>query len=109
MANYAKRNQSSEKAQAESLAIARGTQKPGQTKAQTQLIAKGIENGIRLYKKQQKAKARELDKRLKRSAAPISASNDDSPTLLPKPTQPKLPWVLLAVSWLMFGAYWILS
>ena len=46
----------------EALKIARGTQKPGQTKEQTKLIAHGIEKGIADYKKQQKVKARERDK-----------------------------------------------
>ena len=49
------------------MAIAKGTQKPGQTKEQTKLVAQGIQKGIELYKKQQKAKARELDKQLKKA------------------------------------------
>jgi len=38
------------------LKIARGTQRPAQTKEQTRLIAQGIQKGIELYKKQQKKK-----------------------------------------------------
>lgn len=40
--------------QQEAMKVAKATQKPGQTKEQTKLIAQGIEKGIALYKKQQK-------------------------------------------------------
>ena len=46
----------------EAMKIARGTQRPGQTKEQTKLIAQGIQKGIEQYKKQMSGKARELDK-----------------------------------------------
>jgi hypothetical protein len=52
--------------QEEALQVARATQKPGQTKEQTKLIAQGIAKGIELYKRQQSAKARERDKLKKR-------------------------------------------
>ena len=42
--------------------IAKGTQRPGQTKEQTKLIAQGIQKGIELYKKQHKGKTRDLIK-----------------------------------------------
>lgn len=42
----------------EALRVAKGTQSPGQTKEQTKLIAKGIEKGIALYKKQEREKVR---------------------------------------------------
>lgn len=47
----------SQETQNEAMNIARATQKPGQTKEQTKLIAQGIEKGIALYKKQQKSEA----------------------------------------------------
>ncbi|WP_438883914.1 DUF2956 family protein, partial [Bacillus cereus group sp. BC317] len=47
--------------QQEAQAIAKASQKPGQTKEQTKLIAQGIEKGIALYKKQQKEKSRQAD------------------------------------------------
>ncbi|MFT6914953.1 MAG: hypothetical protein ACJAWL_001252 [Motiliproteus sp.] len=117
MVHYSKQNQPSEKIQADSLAVARSTQKPGQTKAQTKLIAKGIENGIEVYKKQQKAKAREQDKRSKKEAAtpPLSPVIGDSETTTPAVSDStkssactKLPWLLLALSWVLFGSYWVL-
>ncbi len=56
----------SSETQTEASAIAKATQKPGQTKEQTKLIAKGIEKGIAEYKKRQKAKSREFNKKKKR-------------------------------------------
>ncbi|MBT0328128.1 DUF2956 family protein, partial [Vibrio campbellii] len=44
----------SQETQTEAMKIAKSTQKPGQTKEQTKLIAQGIEKGIAQYKKQQK-------------------------------------------------------
>lgn len=58
----------SPESQQEALKIARATQKPGQTKEQTKLIAQGIEKGIALYKKQQKERHRQADKARKNSS-----------------------------------------
>ena len=56
--------------------IARATQRPGQTKEQTKLIAAGIQKGIDQYKKQHKAKLREIDKRRKKEQKSNQASDD---------------------------------
>ncbi len=90
--------------------LARANQRPGQTKEQTRLIAQGIQKGIEQYKRQQKAKAREMDRRRKRDTA-IKA--DSEPTAFAAEsggsrTQAKLPWILLALSWLGFGLYMLL-
>ena len=69
MAKYSKKhNQGSDKTQQEANTIAKGIQKPGQSKEQTKLISQGIQKGIEIYKKQQKAKTRERDKQLKKVA-----------------------------------------
>ncbi|MFT6529507.1 MAG: hypothetical protein ACJAZB_001150 [Psychrosphaera sp.] len=60
------KNSISEQTENQALQIAKATQKPNQTKEQTKLIAKGIEKGITEYKKRQKAKARDLDKKRKK-------------------------------------------
>ena len=65
MARYSKKNNSSEQTKEEALSIARGTQKPGQSKEQTKLIAQGIQKGIEQYKKRYKEKTRDLDKKTK--------------------------------------------
>lgn len=109
--------QASEKTKAEALALARNIQKPGQTKEQTKLVAQGIQKGIALYKKQQKAKARELDKRLKKAA---NSSNDNDPATpkdnealtdaTSKGSTSLLPWLLLACSWAGFIGYqWLIA
>ena len=88
--------------------IARANQRPGQTKEQTKLIAQGIQKGIDQYKKQQKAKARELDKRLKKVAAQAEAvgQTQHEKVQVVRAKQSLLPWVLLLASWVGFVAYW---
>ena len=89
--------------------IARATQKPGQNKEQTRLIALGIQKGIDQYKKQQKTKARELDKRLKtikrhRENEPVVEKITETTTSVVY-RQHWLPWGLLVVSWVAMAFY----
>ena len=90
--------------------LARGTQKPGQTKEQTKLIAQGIQKGIVQYKKQQKEKVREREKKHKKAAR----RNNPGKNATVRVAEPvaeksiKLPWVLLLLSWLGFAAYILL-
>jgi len=112
MVRYNKANPPSEQTQAEAMAIARSTQKPGQTKEQTKLIAQGVQKGIELYKKQQKAKARERDKQQKRASVPAPSTENSEPAASVSSTpatQGRLPWVLLLLSWALFAAYIVLS
>ena len=91
--------------------IARSTQRPGQTKEQTRLIAQGIQKGIDQYKKQQKAKARERDRqrnRLSREKEQLSNSGTQGQGTI-RHRQHWLPWTLLAISWLAFGLYLFFS
>nr|WP_250658822.1 DUF2956 domain-containing protein [Alkalimarinus coralli] len=106
MAKYSKRHQAiSEKTREEAMQIARATQKPGQTKEQTKLISQGIQKGIEHYKKQQKAKSRELNKQQKK-AAQAKHQESDVETVEVTPVKPsRLPWVLLLTSWILFIAY----
>ncbi len=102
--------------QTEAMKIAKATQKPGQTKEQTKLIAQGIEKGIAQYKKQQKERNRQADKakkiqqreKLRQHEEDVIESDnitDDAPNHSPS----KLPWALLALSWIGFAAYIMLS
>ncbi|MGR5146767.1 DUF2956 domain-containing protein [Photobacterium alginatilyticum] len=95
--------------QAEALKIARATQKPGQTKEQTKLIAQGIQKGIEQYKKQQKAKARERDKLRKKQVKSKQAQPEQEVMTTVESQvvykQHWLPWVLLVLSWGGFAAY----
>jgi len=100
----------SKETQEEAINIARGTQRPGQTKEQTKLIAQGIQKGIDQYKKQQKAKARELDRKHKKLS---QQQNHSPPTIEIKETiifkHHWLPWGLLVLSWLGMAIYLFLK
>jgi hypothetical protein len=107
MPKYTEKNRVSDKTKEDAMKIARGTQKPGQTKEQTKLIAQGIQKGIEEYKKRQNVKARELDKKLKKVSV-ISSSDNRSADDYSEPEIVKkniLPWVLLIISWFGFAAY----
>ncbi len=87
--------------------VAKATQRPGQTKEQTKLIAQGIKKGIEQYKKQQSAKARELDKRLKKVRHQQEEITTDhvQPEVVTEYRQSKLAWILLLLSWTGFVLY----
>jgi hypothetical protein len=98
----------SKETKAEALKIARGTQRPGQTKEQTKLIAHGVEKGIADYKKQQKVKARERDKLRKKELKEKEQKTEEMPEFQKGPSSVWLPWILLVVSWLSFITYSLL-
>jgi hypothetical protein len=94
--------------EAQAMKIAKGTQKMGQTKEQTKLIAQGIEKGVAEYKKQQGRKLREIDKQRKQK---IKQRDDESTETVKEASNNSmkpLPWILLAISWLGFVAYIVL-
>ena len=108
MAKNIKRDRPSQQTVAEATRIARATQRPGQSKEQTRLIAQGIQKGIDQYKKQQKAKAREMDRRRKKTAAP--EASEETPVEMPERASAstpggRLPWILLGISWVGFALY----
>ena len=106
MAKYSKKKQVSEQSKDDAMKIARGTQKPGQTKEQTKLIAQGIQKGIELYKKKNNEKSRELDKKLKKASSRLLSESSTDETSVPEEAKGnKLPWILLVLSWLGFVAY----
>ena len=93
----------------QAMAVAKATQKPGQSKEQTKLIAAGIEKGIAQYKKQHKAKMRQQDKqRKKQNRATLEPQEIEDEVIIKKHAQGVLPWVLLVLSWLIFGGYFAL-
>jgi hypothetical protein len=98
--------------QDEAMKIARGTQRPAQTKEQTKLIAQGIQKGIDLYKKQQKEKARDLNRKLKKVARQQEQSVESDDGEVEESIvyrQHWLPWLLLALTWLGIGIYFLNS
>ncbi len=109
MSRYSKKQTASPETRNEAIKIARGNQRPGQTKEQTRLIAQGIQKGIEQYKKQHKVKSRELDKRLKTTQMKTSPANKiefQQPAVY---RQPWLPWLLLAFSWIGAGLYFYIT
>ncbi|MBE7213810.1 DUF2956 domain-containing protein [Shewanella benthica] len=88
----------------EAIKVAKATQKPGQTKEQTKLIAAGIEKGIAEYKKQHKNKARDRDKArkqdIKAKAKTAKTTESEISEVASKPHL--LPWGLLVISWIGF-------
>jgi Protein of unknown function (DUF2956) len=98
----------SQQTQEDAIKLARAIQRPAQTKEQTKLIAQGIQKGIDLYKKQQKEKARELNKRLKKTTRqkdePVDSDDLENEVLIVY-HQHWLPWLLLTISWLGMGLY----
>lgn len=100
------KNKVSTEMKAQALKTARGTQKSGQTKEQTKLIAQGVEKGIAEYKKQHGKKLRELDKKRKRKIKQRETESTKTAEETPNNTHMKyLPWILLALSWLGFIVY----
>ena len=89
--------------------IARGTQRPGQTKEQTRLIAQGIQKGIEQYKKQQSARARELDKSIKKVKQHLMPHAAHEIEIQEKIVyrQHWLPWLLLGLSWIATAVFWL--
>lgn len=97
--------------QEEALKIAKSIQRPAQTKEQTKLIAHGIQQGIDLYKKQQKEKSRELNRKLKKVSsqqAQLVETDDPDNQVRIEYRQHWLPWVLLLISWIGVGIYFVI-
>jgi hypothetical protein len=111
MSRRSKKQQSPDASQDAAMRIARGTQRPGQTKEQTRLVARGIQKGIEQYKKQQNARARELDRKLKKIKQQIASPGVQEIEVQHKVVyrQHWLPWVLLVLSWLAMSIYWIFA
>lgn len=107
MAKQNKYQKVSPQTQEEAIKMAKATQKPGQTKEQTKLIAQGIEKGISHYKKQQKEKLRTLNRKLNKASHAIIVEKDSNDERIEDVGNKGsvLPWVLLLTSWLGFVAY----
>lgn len=109
MSRYSKNQTASPETRNEAMQIAKASQRPGQTKEQTRLIAQGIQKGIDQYKKKHKAKSRELDKRLKTAQLKSNSANEIESQEQIVYRQHWLPWLLLALSWLGAGLYLYLA
>lgn len=105
MSRYTKHPKPSPETRDEAMKIARGTQRPGQTKEQTKLIAQGIQKGIDQYKKQQKAKSRELDRQRNKRPRDKTQNLDTHDPGANHYRQHWLPWLLLVITWLAITLY----
>jgi hypothetical protein len=103
MVRHTKKDKPSPQTLAEAEAIAKRTQRPGQSKEQTKLIAQGIQKGIDQYKKQQKSRARELNKKLKHASKKGGSCGDAEVVSEVIVRHHWLPWVLLLLSWTVFA------
>lgn len=104
----AKNNDISTETQEEALRIAKKTQKTGQTKEQTRLIALGIQKGIAEYKKTAKNKLRQADKAKKKrqkNQQNMLPSEKTEQAESAKSNNALLPWGLLLISWIGFAGY----
>ena len=100
-------NKISKETQEQAMKVAKGTQRPNQTKEQTKFISQGIEKGIAEYKKQQNKKARERDKVRK---AKLNAPVDKAEIIeVTNSDNNRLPWILLVVSWIGFSGWYLYS
>jgi hypothetical protein len=100
------KNKVSLETEVQALKIAKGTQKMGQTKEQTKLITQGIEKGIAEYKKLQSKKLREMDKQRKQKLKQREKESTNTVEEVVNNNYIQLvPWLLLTMSWLGFGAY----
>ena len=98
--------------EAQAMRMAKSTQKMGQTKEQTKLIAQGIEKGIAEYKKTAKNKQREADKANKKKKKQQTSQQSqqqpkDEAAVVVNKNNP-LPWGLLVLSWAAFAAYFLI-
>lgn len=92
---------------ADALKIANMIHVEGQTKAETKLIANGIQRGMEMFLRQQSERARELDKRAKKikqmGQVVQQVATDDGVEYAPhNSSTAKLPWFLLGISWIVF-------
>lgn len=94
--------------QEEAMKLARGIQKPGQTKEQTRLIAQGIAKGIAMYKKQESAKARERDKARKRALKLRQAELQGQQVPVPEESADEAETAGGALAWWMAAAGFLL-
>ena len=111
MAKRSNSHQPPVSSQNEAMQIAHGTQRPGQTREQTKRITQGMQKGIEQYRKQQNARARELDKKLKKARQQVTPPDAREIKVQEQVIYKHhwLQWVLLIFTWLALAAYWFIN
>lgn len=112
MTKPSKSKKDSRAIKAEALKLASGHKVEGQTKEQTQLIAKGIQRGLEQFLRQKSEQSRDLDKRskqLKKATQQLQIERQSNPdesaenTITASRGMIYLPWGLLLLSWLIMA------
>lgn len=105
----AKQKKDARDIRAEALKIANSIKIEGQTPGETKAIANGIQRGMEMFLRQQSEKTRDLDKRVKKVkqlSTQLAQQKPEDEKEEPQNThiQSRLPWILLALSWVLFVA-----
>ncbi|MDQ2075687.1 DUF2956 family protein [Marinimicrobium sp. ABcell2] len=109
----AKDKKASRDLKSEAAKIVRAVNAQGESRAETQRINAAVQRAMEHHLRQHSAKARELDKKAKkvqRLQASDDTATDDSIANVTEPgvaPGARLPWALLAVSWILFAAYFL--
>lgn len=95
----------------EAIQVARGIQRPDQAKEQAKRMAQSIQKRIDLYKRQQKSKAGESDRKLKKASSQPEFVESGNSQIQERELcqQHGLSWLLLVfrVSWLLLVLTWL--
>lgn len=102
-----KNKKASRDLKAEAAKIVKAINLQGDSRAETQRLVSGVQRAMEHHLRQHNAKARELDKKVKKikqlNAAP--GSDDAAPPEQTRARHGVLPWILLALSWVGFACY----
>jgi hypothetical protein len=112
--NKTKQKKDSRDIRAKAQKIANSIRTDGQSPAETKAITNGIQRGMEMFLRQQSEKARELDKKtkkVKQLANQLAQPKPDTQeeTTAPIQKQISLPWILLGISWVLFGVFILLT
>lgn len=105
-----KNKKASRDLKAEAAKIVKAINLQGESRAETQRLVAGVQRAMEHHLRQHNAKARELDKKAKKLKQMDVAQNlghNAVPTSRPDAHKAWLPWLLLALSWLLFAGYFV--
>lgn len=107
--NQSVKKKASRDLKAEAAKIVKAISLQGDSRAETQRLVSGVQRAMEHHLRQHNTKARELDKKAKKLKQLDAAQSTDE-TVPPVQTRVRhaaLPWILLALSWVVFGCYLI--
>lgn len=107
----AKDKKASRELKNEAARIVRAVNIQGESRGETQRLQAGVQRAVEYHLRQHSAKARELDRKAKKLHR-LESVGDAEPELTKAPAGtgiPRLPWLLLAGSWVLFVGYLLLD